>query len=190
MPLYKSSTHSPVTDQAACKSQASTSSPEHFLGLFTWSLKLLWISWIPKLSLWVVLKLQMKKKNHKQTTTPKHYAPHTKLLYHPANKRLSTWSSGCLVPTDSSCFSLCLLPSTPRYTGGSQLWKTEHCTWIPSRDQLKLDLFRDLRVVFLPCFNRTAPWHPFWEIFQYQGCWRGKTNKNPTMHKWFHIVLI
>lgn len=75
MPLYKSSTHSPITDQAACKSQASTSSPEHFLGLFTWSLKLLWISWIPKLSLWVVLKLQMKKKNtnKQQPQNTKHH---------------------------------------------------------------------------------------------------------------------
>lgn len=61
----ESSPHNPVTEQAACKIQASTCYPDHLLGLFTSPLKVLWISWIPKLSLWVVLKLQRKKKNNK-----------------------------------------------------------------------------------------------------------------------------
>lgn len=58
----KPSPHNPVTEQAACRSQDSTCLPDHLLGLFTSSLKVLWISWLPKLALWVVLKLQRGKK--------------------------------------------------------------------------------------------------------------------------------
>lgn len=118
-----------------------------------------------------------KQKSHTLGTT-------YKALISSNKQSLSALRSCCLVPTDSSCVSLCLILSTHRHTGGSQLWKTEHKwrmtsgTWLASRDQIKLDLFHDLRAMCLPCFNRTASWHPFWELFQYWECWKGKKQTN------------
>jgi len=41
LPLWNSSPPNPITDQAACKSLASASSPKHLLSPSTWSLTLL-----------------------------------------------------------------------------------------------------------------------------------------------------